>query len=570
MVVAERPGAPAPAARPWTVAPPAPAALSAAFPDLHPVAIQVLHARGLGTPEAIRAFLFEDTLHDPFALRGIDRAVARVQRAIQNQELIAAHGDFDVDGVTATAVLVQGFSAAGAQVVPYLPVRATTGYGMHPSAVDKLAADGVTLIVTADTGTRAVEAVAHAASLGVDVIVTDHHLPGETLPHAHALVNPHQPECSYPFKELSGVGVAWKLVDALSREQPFVGLAPDDLLDLVALGTIVDVSPLVGENRWLVRRGLERLAKSARPGIQALVQSTRDGGVSFDERTVAFSLGPRLNAAGRMDSADVALELLLTSDSARAFDLVRLLEQKNVERQQLTERVLGAAREQAERAAGQPLLFVRGQDWPGGVLGLVAARLSDEYQRPAIVVDIGADACRGSARGADVDFVQLLASCADLLIEYGGHAQAAGFALKTARLDQLAERLLAASAGRPDPTSLPVIADHRLAEADLEWALYHGLRCLRPFGHGNPAPLFLTEAVRLLEARPVGAGAKHLRLRLRLGRQTLTAFGPNLGQRAAALAAASATDLLYSLESATWNGTESLELRLQDARPATL
>ncbi|HET7771474.1 MAG TPA: DHH family phosphoesterase, partial [Chloroflexota bacterium] len=376
--------------RPWTIAPRAPADLAAALPDLHPVAVQVLFTRGLTSPDDMRAFLSSDRLHDPFLLLGMDRAVTRIRRAIAAGELIAAHGDFDVDGVTATVVLVEGLAASGARVIPYIPLRTATGYGFHPSAVERLAADGVTLIVTGDTGTRAVEATRRAAELGVDVVITDHHLAGETLPAAVALVNPHQAGCPYPFKELSGVGVAWKLIDALHQQAPLRGISPEHLLDLVALGTIVDVSPLVGENRALVRRGLQRLASSARPGIRALIsQSARDGGAALDERTVAFTLGPRLNAAGRMESADLAFELLSTSDHARALELVRSLEEKNQLRQHLTEDVLIAAREQAAAGAqaGHPLLLVRGTGWPGGVLGLVAARLSEEFNRPALIVD---------------------------------------------------------------------------------------------------------------------------------------------------------------------------------------
>ena len=573
VVAAPRVAAAAAPARPWTTAPRAPAALSAALPELHPVAVQVLYTRGLASPDEIRAFLSSDVLHDPFCLHGMDRAVARVRRAIEVGELVAAHGDFDVDGVTATAVLVEGLAAAGARVIPFIPARAATGYGLQPSAIEKLAAEGVTLIVTGDTGTRAVGAVRRAAELGVDVVITDHHLPGETLPASVALVNPHQSDCLYPFKELSGVGVAWKLVDALTRQLPLRGIAAEDLLDLVALGTIVDVSPLVGENRALVRRGLPRLASSTRPGIRALIaQSTRDGGVALDERTVAFSLGPRLNAAGRMESADIALDLLRTADHAHALDLVRQLDEKNVLRQRLTEEVLGAAREQAALGAqaGHPLLVVRGEGWPGGVLGLVASRLSEEFNRPALIVDVGSDACRGSARGAGVDFVSLFNGCADLLIEFGGHAQAAGFALVPSHLDAFADRLRAACADRPDPSLQPVVADHALAETELDWPLYNALRALRPFGHANPAPLFLSERVRLIEARPVGAMGKHLRLRLRFGRQTLTAFGPNLGSRAAALGGSPTVDALFHLESSTWNGLDSLELRLQDVRPATM
>ena len=572
VVAAPLPVASAAAARPWIVAPRVPPELVAALPELHPVAVQVLHTRGLTTPEAMRAFVSGDELHDPFRLHGMDRAIARIRQAIEKDEMIAAHGDFDVDGVTATAVLVEGLSAAGARAIPYIPVRAATGYGFHASAVEKLAADGVKLIVTGDTGTRATTAVQRAGELGVDVVITDHHLAGAELPPAVAVVNPHQPACAYPFKELSGVGVAWKLIDALHRDRPLRAQTPEDLLDLVALGTIVDVSPLVGENRALVRRGLARLAKSTRPCIRALIaQSTRDGGAGFDERTVAFSLGPRLNAAGRMESADLAFELLRAPNEHLALEIVRQLEEKNLLRQRLTEDVLVAAREQAveDARAGHPLLVVRGAGWPGGVLGLVAARLSEEFNRPALIVDVGTEACRGSARGANVDFVSLLSGCADLLIEYGGHAQAAGFALLPDRLDAFAERLRAACADRPDPTAQPVVADHGLAETDLDWPLYHALRTLRPFGHANLAPLFLTERIRLLEARPVGAGGKHLRLRLRCGRQTFTAFGPNLGSRSAALTGAAAVDALYHLESSTWNGLDSLELRLQDVRPST-
>ena len=573
VVAAPRIAASAAGGRPWTVAPAAPAALAAALPDLHPVAVQILHTRGLLTAEQIRAFLAEDSLHDPLTLFGMDRAVARLRRAIESGEKIAAHGDFDVDGVTATAVLVEGLSAAGANVTPFIPVRATTGYGVHASAVDHLAAQGVTLIVTGDTGTRAVDAVQRATELGIDVIITDHHLPGELLPAALALVNPHQIDCPYPYKDLSGVGVAWKLVDALSRALPLRGTTSEDLLDLVALGTIVDVSPLVGENRVLVRRGLKRLAQSTRPGIRALIsQATRDGGATLDERTVAFTLGPRLNAAGRMDSADLALELLLTRDTTRAFEIVRQLEEKNLLRQRLTEEVLGAARGEAARLAaeGHPLLVIRGTAWPGGVLGLVASRLSEEFNRPALLVDVGDEACRGSARatGGGFDLVALLGSCADLLIEFGGHPGAAGFALLPANLDAFAGRLVAACGDRPDPALEPVVADHLLRESELDWPLYNALRALRPFGHANPAPLFLTERVKVIEARPVGAASKHLRLRLRFGRQTLTAFGPNLGERAADLTGAPAVDALFNLESSTWNGLDSLELRLQDVRPA--
>ncbi len=553
--------------RPWEIAPQAPPSLAAGLPLLHPVAVQVLFSRGLVSPLAIQEFLHSGTLHDPFALLGMDRAIARLRQAISRREIVAVHGDFDVDGVTATVVLSEGLRSAGIRVISYVPGRSATGYGLTAATVDQFAAAGVSLIVTCDTGSRAVEAVAHARSLGIDVIITDHHLTGPSLPDAVALVNPHQPGCPYPCKDLSGCGVSWKLVQALGYSGLLSGLVPDDLLDLVALGTIVDVSPLSGENRRLVQRGLRRLNEAPRPGIRALLAR---GGGAIDERTVAFSIGPRLNAAGRMSCADLALELLATRDAHRAAELVRQLDQMNAERQALTEQVLLAAREQAILAGDQPILVVRGQAWPGGVLGLVAARLTDEFRRPAIIVDVGSDACRGSARGLPgFDLVSLLDGCADLLIEHGGHAQAAGFAVLPCHLDRLVDRLLSACAGTPDESAAPIVADGLLSEGDLSWAVFNGLSCLRPFGHSNPHPLFLAERLRLLEARPVGAGGKHLRARLRAGRLTFTAFGPNFGSHAGFLAGTPHLDVLFSLESSTWNGNESLELRLQDARPSS-
>ena len=556
------------AGRQWVVAPPAPVGLRAALSDLHPVVLQVLYTRGLRTPEAVRAFLAGDgaPAHDPRQLYGMDRAVARLRRALTEGETVAAHGDFDVDGVTATAILTEGLRAAGGRVVPFLPQRSSAGYGLVPATVERLAAEGVSLIVTGDTGTRASAAVARAAELGVDVVITDHHTPGEALPPAAALVNPHQSGCPYPYKDLAGAGVAWKLIEALALEGIVPGAVPEGLLDLVALGTIVDVAPLQGENRVLVRRGLRRLEATQRPGLRLLLGN---GERAVDERLVAFSIGPRLNAAGRMDDPHLALELLMTRDRARAAALVRILEEKNAERQRLTEVAVAQARLLAGPLAADPVLFLRGGAWPGGVIGLVAGRLADEYGRPVFVVDVGDETSRASGRGvAGNDLVAMLTACDDLLLEYGGHAQAAGFAVRTPDLDALGERLLRAAAGAPPPAPPVAYADQKLRAGDLDWDLYGALTPLRPFGEGNPVPTFFTPDLPILEVRGVGAGGRHLRARLRFGREVLTAFGPDLGERAGALAQQGRLDALYSVDAATWNGYESLELRLVDVRPA--
>jgi single-stranded-DNA-specific exonuclease len=553
------------------VAPRAPAHLFAALPDLHPVAVQILFNRGCATEADVRAFLGSATadLHDPRQLHGMDRAIARLRRAVANGETTVVHGDFDVDGVTATAVLTEGLRAAGATVVPYIPQRTTVGYGVHPGAIERLAAEGASLVVTGDTGTRANDAVARAAELGLDVIITDHHVPGELLPEAVALVNPLQPACEYPFKGLSGAGVAWKLVHALALEGLLPPTAAERLLDLVALGTIVDVSPLLGENRTLVQRGLQRLGEAPRAGIRAmLAQSALSKRGPIDERTVSFGIGPRLNAAGRMDDAALAFELLTIADPIRAAELVQLLEQKNVERRQLTEQVLLAARQQAAAVADQPVLVLRGEGWPGGVIGLVASRLADEYRRTTVIVDVQPDGCRGSGRSVDgFDLVTALTGCADLLLEYGGHTQAAGFAVLPEHLDALAQRLLAAAEEQRLGEPKPIVADYALREDELDWPLFKALAPLRPFGAGNREPVFFTAGLRVLDARAVGGG-KHLKARVRFGRQVLGAFGPDLGQWARTLAGAQ-MDALYTIQVSTWDGYETLELKLQDVRPAS-
>jgi single-stranded-DNA-specific exonuclease len=562
---------PAVSERRWVVAPAVPVDLAAQFPHLHPVAVQVLYNRGLTAATQINAFLEEDTLYDPLSLYGMDRAIERLRIALMRGEHIAVHGDSDVDGVAAAVVLTEGLRAAGATVTPLVPSRLTMGYGLQASTVERLAENGVSLIVTGDTGTRALDAVERAAQLGVDVIITDHHLPGEVLPAAWAIVNPHQAACSYPAKELAGCGVAWKLICALASERLLPDFDVDSLLDLVALGTIADVSPMVGENRRLVQRGLRRLGKAPRVGIRALLDQSASAGSrpTVDERTVAFSIAPRLNAAGRMDNPAVALELLLTHSEPEARENVQRLEALNVERQQLTERVLGEARRQVEGLAQRPLLFLQSEHWPSGVIGLVAARLAEEYRRPVFVVDVQAGTCRGSGRSiAGFDLVQALEACADLLLEYGGHALAAGFSVLPVHLEALGERLLAVRGSAAVASDHPVVADYALDEAALDWELHGGLGRLRPYGSGNAQPLFLTTNVRLVEARPVGGGGQHLRARLRFGQQVLTAFGPHMGPRAAALRSGQAVDALYAVDASTWNGRESLEIRLEDVRPA--
>ena len=397
---------------------------------------RVLAARGCTDPAEVQALLGAGAeLSDPFLLRDMDKAVARIEQAVENEETIVIYGDYDVDGISATAILYECLSSMGAHVRCKLPTRGT-GYGLTRPALESLAEKGFKLVVTVDNGISAIEEAACAKELGLDLIVTDHHLPGETLPDAVAVVDPKRADDESPFKDLCGAGVAFKLCAALE------GCEPADLLEmygeLVALGTVADVMPLVGENRTLVREGLALLQDTMRPGLQALMENAGVAGKPVTADTVSYSLAPRLNAAGRMDNAAVALKLLLCTDEAQAAGIAARLAEINTERQQTEQEVFAAAQKTLEADPARQrdrVLVVSGEDWHPGVIGIVAARLMEKYNRPAIVISLQNGEGRGSGRAPDpFDLHGALAGCTQYLTRFGGHAAAAGVEIEEEKL----------------------------------------------------------------------------------------------------------------------------------------
>ncbi|RPI51866.1 MAG: single-stranded-DNA-specific exonuclease RecJ, partial [Chloroflexi bacterium] len=428
----------------------------ARFATLRPLAVRLLRRRGIQDLGQAYDFLScragED---DPAQLKGLPEAVGRIRQAIDAGEKVAVYGDFDADGVTATALLTETLAALGADVMPYIPDRVDEGYGLNIQALRTLYKQRVRLVVTVDCGIRSLEEV-QAASRGLDLVVTDHHRPGEELPAALAVVNPKQPGCAYPFKELSGVGLAYKLAQGLLRASPPVELQEEALLDLVALGTVADLVPLVGENRALVQRGLERINHAARPGIEALMA---DAGVrrgAVDSAAIGFLLGPRLNAAGRIDDAMVAYRLLRSRDLLETQELGRTLGELNRHRKQYTEETFVAAQAQVLARDPDAFLFLADDpSFPPGIVGLAASRLAEVYYRPSIVVTRGDDESRGSCRSIpEFDITEALDCCRDLLIRHGGHAMAAGFTVATANLDTLRARLVEIAASKLEDAEL--------------------------------------------------------------------------------------------------------------------
>lgn len=562
----------------WQVAPPVPEPYCAQFPDIHPVVVQVLYNRVSDPAEAHRFLKKQPGPDNPFDLQGMHRAVDRLRWAIRRGEPVAVYGDFDADGVTATALLVTTLRALGADVRPYIPHRVEEGYGLNRRALEELARSGVRVVVTVDCGIRFPREIAHARRLGLDVIVTDHHITGQEPLEAVAVVNPRQEGCPYSYKDLAGVGLAYKLAQALlrvNRKVPLrsnISLTEEDLLDLVALGTVADLAPLTGENRYLVSRGLERLNQSPRPGVEALIRESGLQVGRVDSWAISYVLGPRLNAAGRIAHAETAYCLLTTEYPEEARRLAQELGALNRERQRLTSELQERAREMVLAEAGSgpvpPLLFLAGPEFLAGVVGLVASRLVDEFYRPALIVEMGEEYSRGSARSIpEFHITQALDGCADILIRHGGHALAAGFTIRTRDLEELRSRLLEIAARELEGRELvPALAiDAEIPLKQIQWPLWEALQVLQPFGEGNPEPLFLTRNVQVRRALPVGTDGAHLKLTLSDGWVVWDGIAFRQGKWADRMP--ERVDLVYRLRDGEWNGTPRLQLEVVDWRP---
>ncbi len=536
---------------------------------------QLLFNRGLRTRDAVEAFLYPETagLYDPGLLLGMEVAVDRIYRALRNEELIAIYGDFDVDGLTAVALLSEVLESPSLEgrVVGHLPHRARDGYGLHFDSIQALAEQGARLLITVDCGIGADEQVRYANSLGMDVIVTDHHLISGGVPPALAVLNAHQDGCSYPFKELSGVAMAYKLAEALLAKLWGLDAARERLrpqLDLVALGLVADVAPLVGENRLLVKLGLEQIARGTRPGLQALVRSAGLRDRALDAELISYTLTPRLNAAGRMGDARLSLDLLRAESDREAERMALELEETNRWRQSATAVALNGVREELSQLAELPPAIVLAGDYPTGIVGLVAGRIAEEFNRPSFIIELGETESRGSGRGVPgFDVVRALSGASDLLIRFGGHAQAGGFALRTSSLTPLRDRLIASALEQLGTT---VARQELLLEAELALSsvgpvLYEYLSVLEPYGAGNSRPIFCSRKLQVREARIVGNS--HLKLRLSDQTAVCSAIGFGMGGGDYDFARPGAVvDCAYSISRNDRGGTASYEMILKDLR----
>ncbi|MBI5037099.1 MAG: single-stranded-DNA-specific exonuclease RecJ [Candidatus Kerfeldbacteria bacterium] len=564
----------------WQIAPAVSDTIRNSFPEIHPLVLQLLVNRGLSDQAEIDEFLNPDygqDTHDPFLFRHMHRAIDRTMKAIEAGEKIVVHGDYDADGVCASAIMVSTLQALGADVSVYIPHRMSEGYGLNMNTVAELQKQKVCLVITVDCGISNAPEIAEAEKRGIDIIVTDHHEEPPSLPTAFAIINPSVAADEYPFRALAGSGVAFKFAQALIKEDAGKKLKEGFekwLLDLVALGTIADMVPLIGENRTLTKYGLIVLRKTRRLGIQALAQSARINLPSVDGTGVGFGLVPRLNAAGRIDHANTAYELLMTEDSDEAKQVAENLDKNNKERQRVTESMVQESKRQLGEVGDARILFAMGKDWSAGLVGLVAGRIMDQFDRPVIVMGERDGEIMGSGRSIPgFDITAALVKSSQYLDRYGGHASACGFTLKPGALEAFKSSMtaLAGEALRLEDLTKRLVVDARAVLADINWELVSQLEGFEPCGQGNPTVRLLAEKLEVVDFQKVGAEGKHLRLQVVQSGVTkkVIAFGKG-ATWGNDLSIGEMVDIVFELSINEWNGSRELQLKLVDMRKSNV
>ena len=549
----------------------------AAALNVHPTVARLLCLRGMSDPAVADRFLNPslDHLHDPFLLADMDRAVTRLERALATGERIAVHGDYDVDGITSTVILRRALEMLGGKVMHFIPERLRDGYGLQPAAIDRLHADKVDVIVSVDCGIRGTEAARRAREVGLDLIITDHHEPEGTLPDAVAVINPKRHDCAYPDKHLAGVGVALKLVQALCTRAGKGKWLPG-FVKIAALGTLADVVPLVGENRVIARFGLESLSRGPHTiGLRSLLDASGLTGKTIDSYQVAFIVAPRVNAAGRMSSPDIATRLLLATDEAmgdEARGLAQQLNDENLRRQQEEAELVGQAKKAIETdpaVGAHNVLVVGGEGWHRGVIGIAASKLVDTYHKPAIVLSVDGDVAHGSCRSIpDFNMLAALERCADVFVRFGGHTQAAGLTMEAARVPEFRARInaYADEVLEPDQLRPRLRIDAPLSLKAITPDLVRGLDSLGPFGMGNPRPIFHASPVEIVDG-PRSIKERHLSMTFNQDGRRFRAIAWRAAEQAEFLDRNRAgVNLAFSLERNEYKGETYLELNVADIK----
>ncbi len=557
----------------WTVSPLIPAHISRELAEFSPFMRQLLFNRGIDTAEIARAYVSQDspTNPDPFALKDMDKVVDMIHDALQENQKIAIYGDYDTDGVTSSALLYEFFTQIGSDARVYIPNRFDEGYGLNKEAIQQLAAEGVNLIITVDCGIRAIDEVALAKSLGMHVIVSDHHLPGKQVPEADAIIDPHQPGDPYPYKMLAGVGIAYKIALAYLKKYPQPQIDPRQWLDLVSIGTVVDIAPLDGENRALVKAGLQVLRSTQRQGLYSLIQTAGIKIEKINASHLGFGIGPRLNAAGRMDSALAAFELLTTQDLFRAGSLAQQLDNYNSQRKDIMHAIQEKVVTEASAADPDiPIVISFSEEYEEGVVGLAAGRVAESFYKPAIVGRLEDGMVKASCRTIpEFNIVEALELCDDLLDHYGGHAMAAGLGMAVDQIEAFTERIIKIARERLAGIDLApeLFIDYEISLDKLKPEHIPGILAdiaqLEPTGSNNPDALFSSRNCKVTRAYAVGDG-RHLKLTLGADFHQFDAIAFNQGHWMQNLP--EYVDVAYTFEINDYQGRQSLQLNIKDIK----
>lgn len=536
--------------------------------DLPMIIAMMLDIRGIVTEQQIQDFLFNETdFEDPMLVKDMDKAVDRIREAIENFEKICVYGDFDADGVTSTALLYSYLEDTGANVMFYIPSRESEGYGMNIEAVKLLYEQGVRLIITVDNGIAAIDEIAYANSLGIDTVVTDHHMPNTTLPDAVAVVDMHRDDCNSSFKELSGVGVALKLVMAIEGEYADTAQLLENYSDLATLGTIGDIVPLVRENRVIVKNGLRHISNSDRCGINALVEESGLSGKKITTGNISFTLVPRINAGGRLGLSKKTVSMLITDDELTASDIAEQLCEDNTQRQLIEKEILNDIDERIVRDPSivqNRIIVVDGEGWHQGVIGIVASRIKEAYGKPSIVISRSEEGCRASGRSIEgFSLCDAVFACSDLLTQYGGHPMAVGFGLEEENIEPFIKAINDYAKTVPMPP-YTLTLDCKLNPAQMSVSLAEQLTYLEPFGAGNPTPLFGLYNMTISAIQCVGS--KHLRLTLTRGESVVQAMRFFTTPETFAYTVGDVIDTAVTLEKNVYNNTESLSVIIKEIR----
>lgn len=529
----------------------------------------LLDIRGIRSDDEIRDFLYAETLtSSPYEIKDMDRAVARIRAAIEDGERICVYGDFDADGVTSTALLYSYLSDIGADVMYYIPSRETEGYGMNMDAVSLLYERGVKLIVTVDNGVAAVDEIAYARTLGMDTVVTDHHTVPEVMPDAVAVVDLHRPDCNSSFKELSGVGVAFKLVQAIEGEYADVDSLLENYSDLAAIGTVGDIVPLRGENRVLVKNGLMHINNGDRLGVAAIAEESGLSGRRISAGNLSFTIVPRINAGGRLGLSKKSVTMLLSEDEEYALDIAAELSADNTERQQIERDILGDIDQMIREEpsiVNNRVIVVYGENWHKGVIGIVASRIKEVYSKPAIVISLDGEVCRASGRSvAGFSLIDAVFACSEYLVQCGGHPMAVGFGIRRDCIEPFIAAVNSYAASCPPPAPCLQL-DCKLNPSQLSVSLAAGLSILEPYGAGNPTPLFGLYRMTIREIRELGGG-KHLRLTLARGDAAVQAMRFSVTLAEFPYQVGDVVDAAVTLDVNVYNNTESLSVFIRELR----